>query len=341
MHSLPANILGQTRPLVLLSAYLANDTIPHALLFCGPDGVGKKTAARCFAMALNCANPPYKPGFANSAANFTGPAQTLCCGECRACRLIAANKHPDILYLRPEGALIKVEQVRGLMEALALKAVEATTRVIIIENAQQMNPAAANALLKTLEEPYPATVFILTAPTVTAIMPTILSRCQKVPFQPLTAATMQTLLKDEAPQIKDWEPIAYLSGGSLSMAKTLLTPEMTQRRLWLLNEMAALPKAAPARILSLAGELNKSKQHLAFDLNVILSWLRDCMALKSSGANIINRDFINELRYNANLYALKDLNARLMLLQSATAGLLQPNNTNPRLGLEHLLLALK
>lgn len=332
MEHLPADILGQTRPLNLLRSYLVNDTIPHAFLFLGPDGVGKKTAARFFARALNCLNQP--------AAGNDDNIQGLGCGQCRTCRLISENKHPDILHLAPDGTFIKVDQVRRLIDALALKPVEARMRAVIIEDVQQMNPAAANALLKTLEEPFPATIFILTAPAEAEVMPTILSRCQRVNFQPLTMEILQTLLHDLIPETISREYLAYLSSGSLSRARELVRPETMRRRAWLLSEMAALPKAAPARILSLANELNKSKQNLDFDLNIMLSWFRDAVALKINGAAIINRDFMAELQYNDTFCTLKQLNERMALVQNATAALTGANS-NPRLGLEHLLLALK
>ena len=340
MEHLPADILGQTRPLNLLRSYLANDTIPHAFLFLGPDGVGKKTAARYFARALNCLDPSFTCN-KDSNQETTAGIQGLGCGQCRPCRLIAENKHPDVLYLFPDGAFIKVDQVRRLIDALALKPVEARMRAVIIEDVQHMNPAAANALLKTLEEPYPATIFILTAPAAAEVMPTILSRCQRVTFQPLTAATLQELLNVYAPETQNWEHIAYLSGGSLSRARELLKPETMRRRAWLLSEMAALPQAAPARILSLANELNKTRQNLNFDLNIMLSWFRDAVALKINGAAIINRDFMAELQYNDIFNTLKSLNERLSLIQNTTAALTSGTNSNPRLGLEYLLFALK
>lgn len=336
---LPADILGQSRALKLLKSYLANDTIPHAFIFLGPDGVGKKTTARSFAMALNCLNPSFVSPHSNDPA-AAAEAWGFGCGQCRACRLIAQMKHPDILYLAPEGAFIKVDQIRRLISALALKPVEARRRVVIMEDAQHLNPAAANALLKTLEEPYPATIFILTAPTAVEVMPTILSRCQRVAFQPLTAETLQTLLPDYGAKRQNQELIAYFSGGSLSRARELLKPENMRRRGWLLNEMSALPKAAPARILSLANELNKNKHSLDFELNVMLSWFKDVMALKINGAAIINRDFMTELQYNSTSCTLERAHARLTLVQNAMAGLTGAN-VNPRLGLENLLFALK
>lgn len=331
--TLARDLIGQKRALALLSSFIANDTIPHAFLFSGPDGVGKKTAARLLAMALNCLNPPVR--------QHSDDNSKINCGQCRACRLIDADKHPDILHLKPEGSSIKVDQIRRLIEELLLKPVEARTRVVVIQDVQKMNTNAANALLKTLEEPYPNTVFVLTAHTATEVLPTILSRCQRIAFQPLTTESLRVLLSDAAPVNTNWGQLAYLAGGSLVQARKLLAPSIQQRHMWLLNEMAVLPQASSARILSLANELNKNKQALAADLEVMLSYLRDLTAVKISPSNVINDAFWEQLQYNSSLYSLKDLNAKLSLLQTAVVQLTNPANTNPRLGLEHLLFALQ
>ena len=331
--TLARNIIGQNRSLALLSSFIINGAIPHAFLFSGPDGVGKKTVARLLAMALNCLNPPARQNSAGISEMY--------CGQCRACYLIDADKHPDVSHLKPEGAAIKVDQIRRLIDELLLKPVEARTRVVVMQDVHKMNANAANALLKTLEEPYPNTVFVLTAPTETEVLPTILSRCQRVAFNPLQAKDLHALLDNDAPADTNWEHLTYLAGGSLTRARELLTPLTRQRRTWLLSEMAALPKASPARLLSLANELNKSKQTLAADLEVMLSYLRDLAALKISAPNVINDAFLPQLQYNSNLYSLKDLNAKLNLLQTAVVQLTNPANTNPRLGLEYLLFALQ
>ena len=163
------SIIDQERPIRILLSLLFHGTIPHALLFTGIEGVGKKTAAVALAMACNCRRPvAVEP-----------------CGECAACRKIAAGAHPDILRVSPAGAMIKIDQIRELCQVLTMKPYEARVRVVIIADAHTLNPAAGNALLKMLEEPPARTVLILTAPQTGDLLPTIVSRCQHIRFKPI------------------------------------------------------------------------------------------------------------------------------------------------------------
>jgi len=138
------SILDQKQPIHILTTFLHKRAIPHALLFTGIEGVGKRTTAMVFAMACNCIG------------NITGkkelstdiPAQQSPCGLCNTCRRIESNNHPDVLLIKPIRAVIRIAQIRSLCQTLALKPYEARTRVVIISDAQTMNPEAGNALLK-------------------------------------------------------------------------------------------------------------------------------------------------------------------------------------------------
>ena len=143
-------IRGQHQAIGLLTTLLRKGQIPHALVFTGIDGIGKQTAARAFAMACNCAAPlpyPERPAGASSSPRVNA------CGQCRSCRRIQADQHPDILHLRPTGDMIRIAVVRDLIQRLAVKPYEQGRRVVILAEAHTMNPEAGNALLKLLEEP--------------------------------------------------------------------------------------------------------------------------------------------------------------------------------------------
>ncbi|HAO22130.1 MAG TPA: DNA polymerase III subunit delta' [Desulfobacteraceae bacterium] len=162
-----APIVGQENALSLLSVLLGKGRVPHALLFTGIEGAGKRAAAIRFAMMCNCLSPDAP------------------CGTCRSCRNIVSGVHPDVHLIEPSGAFIKIDQIREIGGILAMKPYEAKMRVVIICSAGAMNPEASNALLKMLEEPPDRTILILTTHQKSDLLPTILSRCQLIRFMPV------------------------------------------------------------------------------------------------------------------------------------------------------------
>jgi len=184
------SIIGQDRPIRILTAFLHKGTIPHALLFTGIEGVGKERAAVALAMAFNCAENRSGSDAAgvdlrrSDHADANRPFTIKPCGICKSCRKIDSDNHPDIIRLKPSGPFIKIDQIRALCQTLAMKPYEAGMRVVIISEAQAMNPAAGNALLKMLEEPPARTILILVAAHPSDLLPTIVSRCQHIRFNP-------------------------------------------------------------------------------------------------------------------------------------------------------------
>ena len=163
------SIIGQERPIRFLTQILQKRSIPHAMLFTGVDGIGKQTTARALGMALNCLNP----------------VGVSACGECPPCQKVISGTHPDMITVKPEGAFIKIDQVRAVSRQLRFAPLEGNWRVVIINDAQALNLEASNAILKILEEPPKGTVIILTATQTTDLLPTIVSRCQQVAFRPI------------------------------------------------------------------------------------------------------------------------------------------------------------
>jgi len=161
------DILGQERVLGHLRAAWRAGRLAHAYLFLGPEGVGKASVVRALAAALNCARPL---------------AEWDACGDCPSCRRMAAGTHADFLYIAPtsEGRQpqIKIEQIREFRRLTAYPPMEGGWRVALIKPAEAMNPAAANALLKTLEEPPARNLLVLAAGSEADLFPTIVSRCQ-------------------------------------------------------------------------------------------------------------------------------------------------------------------
>ncbi|MCA9111630.1 MAG: DNA polymerase III subunit delta', partial [Planctomycetaceae bacterium] len=201
----------------------------HAYLFIGPKGIGKRTFALKLVQCLFCER--------------TSDTELDACGVCHACVQIKAGTHPDLLTVaRPEGKReLPIELIvgaaerrgrEGLCHELAMRPMSADRRVAIIDDAQSMNAASANALLKTLEEPPPGSILILLTPSTDAILPTIRSRCQPVSFAPLPDDDLCSLLVSQGitsdPE-EAWQ-VTLLAEGSLVTAQQLLQPELRSLR---------------------------------------------------------------------------------------------------------------
>lgn len=168
-----SSIKGQDKALKIIYGMLTRSRVPSAMLFAGDSGIGKRTAAINFAKALNCQKP---------LNTIFGPD---CCDECASCRSIDAATHPDVKIISSGTEEIKIEQVREVIEMLSMKALLARYRVIIIDNAEQLNNHAANAFLKTLEEPPEDSLVILVSGAPDSLPDTVRSRCMTVRFYPL------------------------------------------------------------------------------------------------------------------------------------------------------------
>ena len=330
-------IVGQERPIRILTAILRSGNTPHALLFTGLKGVGKATTARIFAMALNC---PIQETSKNSGGDWWGP-----CTECRTCRKIQTGNHPDILEVKPSGAFIRVEQIRDLVRSLCLKPYEAKRRVVIIPNAEAMNPSAANALLKVLEEPPELTVLILCAPQGRDLLPTIVSRCQQIRFGPAPPESLKRHLEEKAGLSgEDAAVLARLAGGSFSKADSLSRADWIGRRRWLIegvNRICGLDQeggqgSIPVGVmLAFAEQLSKNKDRLDESLDILKSWFRDLILWKYDPARVTNDDLVETIRGASNKRSIPKL-LRVMEAIGEAQQKIQ-GNANLRLTLEMLI----
>lgn len=313
-------IIDQDRPIRILRAYLQHGTTPHALLFTGPEGVGKRSTALAFAMALNC-----------------GAAADRPCGECRACRRIAGRRHPDIHHLAPAGAMIRIDAVRELCRQLVLRPYEAAVRVGIIAQAEALNPAAANALLKMLEEPPPRTVLILTAGDARRLLPTIVSRCQQIRFAPIARRHLAAIL-ERAYGFAGGEAqaAARLAEGSVTRALDLRENRRLARRDWLAAELSPRRPKPAAWALMLAERLGRDAAAAAADLELIADWLRD-LALAPLDADRVERPA--EILADAAAFPA-DFPFRAFDLLTEARRLLEAR-ANPRLTLEAFLIKMQ
>ncbi|MHB8763977.1 MAG: DNA polymerase III subunit delta', partial [Deferrisomatales bacterium] len=193
-------VVGHERPIRVLSRALASGRVPHAYLFWGPDGVGKELVARRTAQVLLCADPG-------------ALARARACGRCAPCGRVEAGSHPDLHVPVAKGASLSVAEVRTLQETLAYQAFERGRKVVILRQAFRMTREAGNALLKTLEEPPAGTHIVLLAHHRNQLLPTLVSRCQSLRFDPLPQGEVRRLLEARGLDPAAAEALAQVSGG--------------------------------------------------------------------------------------------------------------------------------
>jgi DNA polymerase-3 subunit delta' len=196
------DLAGQDRAVGTLRRALRAGRVPHAYLFDGPAGVGKRTAAQALALALIC---PDAPGEG--------------CGACDVCRRALAGNHPDLRLLAPETAQIVIDQIQEVVALAATRPHEAPARIIVIDDADRMNVAAGNALLKTLEEPAPNNHLVLVTGAPERLLTTIRSRTQRIRFVPVPASTLVEIAVRRGADRARAETAAAIAGGSV--ARTL------------------------------------------------------------------------------------------------------------------------
>ncbi len=174
-----ADIIGQEGAVRILLGTVRKDRIPTAFFLSGDAGIGKRLAALNYAKAVNCVQPTLGD----------------CCDRCESCRKIDTGIHPDVTVVVPENNEIRIEAVRSVIDVLSLKAFEGKRKVVVIEDADAMNPNAANAFLKTLEEPPPGSLILLTSSRPDVLPATIRSRCVPVRFHPLSREECRKVLR--------------------------------------------------------------------------------------------------------------------------------------------------
>ncbi len=196
---------------------MGSDTLPHAILLSGPDGVGKHHFARNLTYAILCLQP-----------NETGAA----CGQCKHCLLMEANTYPDFVHVMPEEdkKTISIDEIRELISKLHLTRHFDAKKVALIEYADSMNTNAANALLKTLEEPPEETIIVLVSSAPLKLPATIRSRCQFVPFHSPTQEQALEWLQSTSTDV-EWEPLLRVAQGAPLKAMQYHETELLDQRI--------------------------------------------------------------------------------------------------------------
>jgi len=339
------SIIDQNRPIRILTAFLKKGTIPHALLFTGIEGVGKERAAVTLAKACNCAKnregsnsartDALTPGLSDNRRSFTIQP----CGNCQSCRKIESDNHPDIIRLKPSGPFIKIDQIRTLCRTLTLKPYEAGMRLVIISDAQAMNPAAGNALLKMLEEPPVRTILVLIAAHTSDLLPTIVSRCQHIRFNPIAKINLESVLvREHGVDAADAGIIAAMAAGSVTRAMRMYRTNWIKRRYWLINELDSLSAGSLNRLLAFGDQLAKNKDDLPDALEVLKSWLRDLVIAKLHPDRMMDHDLASKLQQASQEMSLTSLLSKFDTIQSAQNAI--QTGSNIRLAMESMALKL-
>jgi len=311
----------------LLRRSLQQGTTRHAYLFLGPEHIGKTTLARAFAQALTCENP-------------TGEDGLGACGRCRSCRLAAENTHPDHRFFAPAGNQLVIDQIRNVVREASRSPVEARYKVFIITSFERANVNAANALLKTLEEPSPTTRIILISHQPSGLLDTIISRCQLLRLRPQPERIIVRALREETGIAEtDALRLARLSNGRLGEALTMASdPNAWQTYNQRIESMLSLLEARTADRMTYARGMEKDA-HLETTLQEWLLWWRDVLIVQNnSGDLIVNQEHLQELTRLAETIPQNQVRRFIEAIMS-TSGYLR-RNVNRQLAMEALLLKL-
>lgn len=231
-------IFGQPRVREFLRASIASGRVSHAYLFTGPAGSNKTAAAYAFAQAILCKDHG--------------------CRTCDDCRRIERRKHPDVHFYTPEGAQgYLIEQIREIVSGVSLAPIRAKGKVCILDRVDLLGVSAANAFLKTLEEPVEGVTFILLGRTREAVLPTIVSRCQVVPFRHIPAREAAGILSQKTGVTPEQARIAIEAcNGSITRAMTFAkSAERAEFRTRIMEVLSNLPLSDERDVLEYAAEL--------------------------------------------------------------------------------------
>lgn len=323
------SIVGHEWAVSWLQHSLAAGRFPHALLITGPAQVGKRTLALATAAALNCQGEP-RP-----------------CGRCRSCRKVAHGTHPDVRMVEAEAGksgregILKIDQVREMQREAALAPMEGRYKVFILRELERANLPAANALLKTLEEPPANVVLLLTSVRPHGLLPTIVSRCQVLALRPLPIPQVaEALAARWGANPQQAELLARLSAGRLGWAvERLADSRAWEERTRRLGELAQLLEAGRVARLAYAEALSRSPEAVLPTLTLWTIWWRDLLLIQQGLAeHISNVDQAATVAEQAARLSPPQVVDFLRRLRVATTQLNQ--NANVRLLLETLMLRL-
>ena len=312
-------IIGHQQIVEQLQHTVASDRIAGAYLFVGPTGVGKETVAHYFAQLIFCQQDAQPP---------------TVCGTCLACRKVDSGNHPDLQFIRPEGSLLKIGQIRELQKQIIYEPLEASRKVYILTDVERMTEEAENCLLKTLEEPPASSVLILLTSNMRVLLPTTRSRCQILQFHPIpTQELVKTLVEKFSVPPEHATTLAITADGAIGKALTQLEKGGT-----LAEEVPEILKTTDRlAAFRLAEHLKDNPE----TLGELVTWYRDLLFLQQSAPS----ELITHIHSLRELQSIVPRYSRLRLQQAIqtifdTKSLIENTNTNATLALEVMCLKL-
>lgn len=320
-------VYGHDWAVLHLQKSMRHRRVRHAYLLVGADSVGKATLARAFAQALLCT---------------AEPVAARPCGECRHCQLLASGNHPDILtsQLDPNSGRLKIEEIRRITGQIALKPFEGRYRITIFDSFDRAQPAAQDALLKTLEEPPPHAILIVLAASAESLLSTITSRSQILPLRPTAQAVVEAVLTEHYGATAEQAALlAHISGGRIGWAiGALHDPELLEQRAAALDLLETCLDHTRVQRFELAEQLARDKQAVLPLLELWQTYWRDIVLLAENSqlppANYDRRDRLEDRAARLTPgEALAALRATMTTLDG-----LRRHNINARLALEVMLL---
>lgn len=328
------DILGHDKEIAILKKALLNNKVAHSFLFTGPEGVGKRFVAISLAKALNCA--AFKDDF---------------CGVCPNCRDIDNSSYSDVFMVEPrepeskggdvdhEAGIIKIDAVRDVQQRLSYRAIRGGKKVCIVDGAEKVNREAQNAFLKTLEEPPPDSVIILIVSDWASLLPTILSRCQRINFRPLPRNIMAGIVKerlavtDEAAAL-----LSSLSGGSMGKALNWDIESMLEQRKKIVDMLARLSLADMEGLFNAAEEISKGERPVE-SLEFLKLCYRDIAVIMEGREDmVVNSDLLPVLKKHTQGQTFSKLISGFKAILNAQADIMPPRYANKQLTVENLLM---
>ena len=319
-----SDIYGQDKQISVLQSTIKRDRVPHAYLFHGIKGIGKRTTAKILAKALNCRGE-----------------EDDSCDRCPSCLKIEHGNHPDVVFIEPEGVFIKIDAIRALQDQIKFRPFEGGKKVFIIVDADRMNDPSANALLKTLEEPNPSNLLILTTARVHKLPQTIISRCQKIRFNPVRPEVINSFLTDRMSMDEESaRDIASSAGGSIGKALEIRKTSFLDFKNDVIKKLS-IARSAPMSLFFLAGNFGKDRDSALQRLDILRGWYRDMLVYRETHDvnKLFHRDVAGSTKKLSERMAGVDILESIKTISNAHDAI--ERNANRQLTLESMAFRLK